>query len=140
MLPAGMLARRADSVDVVGKALVAKASGWGARPISVLVGRPLGTVRGWLRRFAVKAELLRAWFIRLLVAVAADPVVPDAAGSVFADAVAAIGAAVRAVAARFAVLVVTPWRIAGAVLHGGLLSPGRPAEPINTSSPWLAVV
>jgi hypothetical protein len=79
LLPAVMLARRADSIDVVGKALVAKASGWGARPISVLVGCPLGTVRSWLRRFAAKAEPLRAWFIRLMVAVAADPMVPDIA-------------------------------------------------------------
>jgi hypothetical protein len=140
LLPVEMLARRADGADVVGKALVAKASGRGARPIAVALARPLGTVRGWLRAFAVKAELLRSWFIQLLVAVAPDPVVPDAVGTVFADAVAAIAAASIAVADRFAVRMVTPWPIASAASQGSLLSPGWPAKPINTSSPWLATV
>lgn len=143
LLPTGMLAHRADSVEVVGKALVAKASGRGVRPIAADVGRALGTVRGWLRRFAVKAELLRRWFIGVLVAVAADPVVPDAATTMFADAVNAITAASEAIVGRFAILAVTRWQVAVAASHGRLLSPhwptDWPTEPINTSSPWLAL-
>lgn len=143
LLPAVMLARRADSVGVVGKALVAKASGRGVRPIAADVGRAVGTVRGWLRRFAAKAELLRGWFVGLLVAVAPDPVVPDAATTVFADAVNAITAASVAIVDRFAVLMVTPWQVAVAASHGRLLSPRWPTESItdsiNTSSPWLAL-
>lgn len=140
LLPVGVLVRRADGVGVVGRALTAKASGLGARPAAAVVDRPLGTVKGWLRRFAGRAEQVRAWFTRLLVAVAADPVVPEAAGSVFADAVAAIDAAARAVADRFAVRAVTAWQVACAVSAGRLLSPDWPPESINTSSPWLAAV
>jgi hypothetical protein len=140
LLPVGMLARRADSADVVGKALEAKASGQGARPIAAALARPFGTVRSWLRAFAAKADLLRSWFIRLLVAVAADPVVPGTAGTIFAESVAAIMAAGKTVVDRFAVRRVTPWRIASAASRGCLLSPGWPMEWINTSSPWLAML
>ena len=90
LLPVGVLLRRADTVAVIGPALTAKASGLGARPVAVVLDRPLETVRGWLRRFGGKAEQVRAWFIGLLVAVAADPVMPEAAATVFADAVAAV--------------------------------------------------
>jgi hypothetical protein len=135
-----MLLRRADSVEVVGRALTAKAAGRGARPIAARLCLPLSTVRGWLRRFASRAELLRAWFVQLLVAVAVDPVVPDAAGSVFADAVTAIAAATMAVIERFGISAVTPWSMASVVLQGGLLSPYLPAKWINTSSPWQQVM
>lgn len=138
LLPAGMLTRRADGVEVIGEALSAKACGRGARPIAVLLRRPLSTVRGWLRRFAASAQVLRHWFIGLLVAVAADPQIPDAAGSPFADAIAAIAAAGKAVCKRFAVSMVTPWRIASVACQGGLLSPTPPKKWINTSSPWQA--
>jgi hypothetical protein len=144
LLPVGVLVRRADAVGVVGRALVVKAAGLGARPAAVVVDRPLGTVRGWLRRFAGKAEQVRAWFTGLLVAVAVDPVVPGPAETVFADAVAAVEAAARVVADRFALREVTLWQVAGAVSGGRMLSPGwppdRPLEWINTSSPWLAAM
>lgn len=140
LLPVGMLARRADVVAVVGKALAAKASGSGARPIAAVLDRPLGTVKGWLRQFAAKAEAVRVWFTALLVAVAPDPAIPQAAQTAFADALAAITAAVDAVAARFAVAMVTPWQIVAALSQGSLLSPAWPPQWINTSSPWLAVV
>lgn len=136
LLPVGVLARRADTVDVVGGALQARAAGLGAGPVAVLAGRPLTTVRGWLRRFAGRAEQVRVWFTGLLVAVAADPRVPEPAGSPVADAVAAIEAAGRAVADRFAVRMVTSWRVAGAASNGRLLAPGWPPGLINTSSPW----
>ena len=71
LLPVGALLRRADTVAVIGPALTAKASGLGARPVAVVLDRPLETVRGWLRRFGGKAEQVRAWFTGLLVAVAA---------------------------------------------------------------------
>lgn len=140
LLPVGVLVRRADTVGVVGRALVAKASGLGARPAAAVVDRPLGTVKGWLRRFAGRAEQVRVWFTGLLVAVAPDPVVPQGAGSVFADAVAAIAAAAWAVADRFALRMVTVWQVACAVSGGRLLSPDWPPELINTSSPWPAAM
>jgi hypothetical protein len=139
LLPVGVLLRRADAVGVIGAAIAAKAMGLGARPIAALVDRPLGTVRGWLRRFGGRGEAVRAWFTRLLCAVAVDPVPPAPAGSVWADAVAAIRAAAQAVAARFAVAGVTVWQVVCAASAGRLLSPGWPTGSINTSSPWAAL-
>jgi len=139
LLPVGLLLRRADVVAVIGAAITAKATGLGARPIAAGLDRPLGTVRGWLRRFGGRAEAVRAWFTRLLCVVAIDPVLPAPAGSVWADAVAAIGVAAQAVAARFAVARVTVWQVVGAASTGRLLSPGWPTGSINTSSPWAAL-
>jgi hypothetical protein len=56
LLAASMLLRRADGVVVIGAALLAKAAGSGHRTIAAGNGRPPGTVRGWLRRFARRAE------------------------------------------------------------------------------------
>ena len=66
LLPASCLSRRADDVEVIGSALLAKATGLGHRPIAVLVGRPVSTVRGWLRRFGCCAEGVRVLFTGLL--------------------------------------------------------------------------
>jgi hypothetical protein len=76
---------------------------------------------------------VRRVFTVLLRAVAADPVMPEPAGSGWADAVAAIGAVAAAVAGRFAVFMVPVWRWVSAVSGGRLLAPGWPAEWINTS-------
>ena len=135
LLPADALLRRADTVDVIGSALAAKAAGQGARAIAERLGRVWETVRGWLRAFAAKAEAVRAWCTRLLCQVAVDPVVPQAKGSLWADAVASIAAMVAAVADRFAVIKVTGWRVVAAACHGRLLAPGWPPESINTSRP-----
>jgi hypothetical protein len=140
LLPLGALLRRADAAGVVGAAIVAKAAGLGARPVARLLDRPLGTVRGWLRRFAGRVEAVRGWFTGLLCAVAPDPVIPRPAGSVWADAVAAMRAAAAAVIARFAVTGVTVWQVVGAASAGRLLAPGWPTESINTSSPWAGPV
>jgi hypothetical protein len=140
LLPIGVLVRRADAVAVVGAALAAKAAGMGARPIAAVVDRPLGTVRGWLARFGGRVEAVRGWFVRLLCAVAVDPVPPESAGSGWADALAAITAAAAAVMDRFAVATVTVWQIACAASRGRLLAPGWPTESINTSSDWAELV
>jgi hypothetical protein len=124
LLPVVALLRRADLVDVIGPALVAKARGLGARAIAALFGRPVDTVRGWLRQFASRAETVRQFFTGLLVEVAPDPVVPAAARTVFADAVAAVLGAAVAVAARWPELGEVPvWQTAAAATNGRLLSP-----------------
>lgn len=138
LLPADVLLRRADGVEVVGAALAARATGVGARWIAEGLGRPWETVRGWLRRFAVGAGPVRAWFTRLLCQLVADPRLPAPTGGVFADAVAAIVAVAGAVAGRFQVAAVTVWQVAAAVSLGRLLAPGWPSESINTSWPWPA--
>lgn len=122
LLPVAALVRRADGVVVIGAALAAKAAGWGHRPIARWLGRPAATVRGWLRRFAKRAEGLRAAFTALLVELAVEPPVLGPAGSVVGDAVAAIMAVAQAAAGRLLV-VVSPWELAGAVTSGRLLAP-----------------
>lgn len=133
LLPVGLLVRRADTAVVIGSALTARAGGMGYRRIAVVLGRPAETVRGWLRRFGGRVEAVRRLFTVLLRAVAADPVMPEPAGSGWADAVAAVGAAAAAVAGRFAVFTVPVWRWASAVSGGRLLAPGWPTGWINTS-------
>jgi hypothetical protein len=133
LLPVGLLLRRADAVVVIGAALVAKAGGLGYRRIAAGLGRPAETVRGWLRRFAGRLEAVRQVFTVLLRAVAPDPVMPGPAGGAWADAVAAVDAAVASVVARFGVLRVPPWWWVSAVSAGRLLAPGWPGEWINTS-------
>lgn len=130
LLPDDSLCRRRDSVADIGDALTAAAAGSGHRKIAKGLGRERGTVRGWLRRFAAVAERVREHFTRW--AVALDPmlgsIVP--AGSVFADALAAIGVAAGAAVRRLGPI--DAWRFASAATSGGLLS--------NTSRPWSGPV
>lgn len=140
LLPVTVLVRRADEVEVIGAALAARAAGAGAGRIARAVGRARSTVRGWLARFAHRAESLRRLFVQVLTVVDPDPVLPGPAGSPLADAVAAIVAAGVAIARRWGwdVLAVSPWRVSCAVTGGRLLSPDRAGLPINTSPPWLS--
>lgn len=127
LLPVVVLARRVDLVEVIGTALAAKAAGVGCRAIAVVLGRPVDTVRGWLRRFAARAEAVRVAFTALLVDTGPDPVVPAATGCPVADAVAAVVGAAVAVAARWPQLgAVSPWLAASAATRGGLLAPSWP--------------
>ncbi len=150
LLPVLVLVRRADTVAVIGAALAAKAAGLGHRRIATGLGRPAETVRGWLRRFGARVEQVRVVFTGWCRALAPDPVLPDPAGSAWADALAAIVAAAHALSARFhtattaadvgADVGATPvWEVAVSVSGGRLLAPGwpRPDRPawINTSRP-----
>ncbi|GGW25449.1 hypothetical protein [Streptomyces alanosinicus] len=88
-----------------------------------MLGRAEGTVRGWLRRFRLRAEAVRRHFTVVLVAVADDPVMPDPAGSPVADAVSAIEAAHRAARAKWPDKhTVSRWEFAGRVISGRLLA------------------
>jgi hypothetical protein len=127
LLPVVVLARRADLAEVIGAALAARAGGAGCRAVAARLGRPADTVRGWLRRFAARAEAVRVTFTVLLVDCGPDPVVPAATGSRFADAVAAVMGAAVAVADRWPRLgAVSPWLAASAVSGGRLLAPSWP--------------
>jgi len=124
LLPVLALLRRADLAEVIGKALVARACGTGQRPIAAQLGRPPDTVRGWLRRFAERANGLRVLFTLVLVAVSPDPQVPAATGSAVGDAVAAVVAAWMAVVGWWPQIgAVSPWQVASAVTSGGMLAP-----------------
>ena len=121
LLPQGWLSRRADAACVIGAALEAKAAGAGHRSIARRLGRPVSTVRGWLRRFAVRAEQTRAGFTRLLHELdpLAGPLVPQACP--VADAVEVIGRAAAAAVLRLCPQ--PPWEYAARVTGGLLLAP-----------------
>jgi NAD(P)H-dependent flavin oxidoreductase YrpB (nitropropane dioxygenase family) len=127
LLPVLVLVRRADVVVVIGSALVAKVAGAGHRRIAVGLGRPVETVRGWLRRFGTRVEAVCAVFTWWCRALAPDPVLPGPVGTAWADAVAVITAVAGVVAARFGLGTVACWEIASAVSAGRLLAPGWPS-------------
>ena len=136
LLVVSCLLRRADAADVIGSALSAKATGQGHRPIAARLGRPVSTVRGWLRAFAGNADRIRVVFTALLVEL--DPLcgpLPPA-GSVFADAVEAIGACAAAARRRLGVVgAVSAWQLVSAISGGRLLSLAGAVESINTGWP-----
>jgi Domain of unknown function (DUF6431) len=138
LLPAWCLARRADAGEVIGLALEAGAAGAGHRVIAGWLGRPVSTVRGWLRAFARRAGQVRSVFTALAASLATDPPLPAPAGSAVADAVAAVAAAAAAAAMLPGVGTVARWQLAAAVTCGLLLAPAWPARVANTSWLWAA--
>jgi hypothetical protein len=116
------LLRRVDGVAVIGAALLAKATGSGHRPIAVMLGRPVSTVRGWLRRFNERAEEIRVLFTRLLHGLDPQAGRLVARGSVFADALEVLGRAAAAVVVRLSPR--PPWEFASRASGGLLLAPG----------------
>jgi Domain of unknown function (DUF6431)/Homeodomain-like domain len=129
LLPDCVLLRRRDEVSVIGTAIEARVAGVGHRRIAERLGVPKDTVRGWLRRFARRADRVRAHFTRCAVALEVElgPVLP--AGSGVADALEAIAVAARAWVLRFGLGEV--WRIACSLSGGVLLC--------NTSCPFPLV-
>jgi hypothetical protein len=130
--------RRADTVEVIGAALLAAGAGWGHRHIAELVERAASTVRGWLRRFAARAGPLREGFTTLAVTLQPAPIMPDPTGTPVGDAVAAILTAARTVRSRWPELAlsVSAWQMAAAITSGRLLAPTLGTESINTSRLW----
>lgn len=125
------LVRRADAAGVIGAALEAKAAGAGHRRVAAALRRPVSTVRGWLRRFAARAEAVRGHFTRLLHALepSASGVVPR--GCPVADAVEAVGRAAAAAVLRLSPT--QPWEFASRAIGGRLLSPAPAVAMSNTS-------
>jgi hypothetical protein len=131
LLPDLCLLRRQYEAAVIGAAIEARASGCcGYRRIAAELGVPVRTVRRWLGRFACNAEQVRAHFTRWAFALDPElaPILP--AGCLFADALEAIGVAVRAWVLRLGGRAV--WSVV-ALLSGGVLLATRgdlfPAVP-----------
>jgi hypothetical protein len=122
----GGAARRRDSAEVIGEALLCKAQGLGHRRIAARLDRPPATVRGWLRAFARRAEPVAASARRWTLAIDGHN---DAEGhparSPLADAVDALGSAARACRLHLG-MSASPWELAVALT--GLLH-GRPRDP-----------
>jgi len=129
LLPAWSVPRRRDGAEVIGSALQDKAAGAGHRAIAARLGRPPGTVRGWLRAFARRAETLHAAAVRWIQALnlAREPARPT--GSPLTDAVEAIGSAVRECRLALGIRA-GPWELAVA-LTGGLLCDGPRRDPLG---------
>ncbi|MFE5581558.1 hypothetical protein [Kitasatospora sp. NPDC056531] len=125
------LVRRADTAEVVGAGLELAAVGWGSRWIAERLGRPVTTVRGWLRCWSRRAGRAAAVFTSWLVALADDPaaVLPSPAGTAVADAVCAAAGFAFAARARLGMLKVPTWLLVSAACRGCLLAPGWPWGP-----------
>jgi hypothetical protein len=104
------------------------AQGDGRRTIAARLDRPPGTVRGWLRAGARRADALTLRGVRWTVALGDElgrPTLPD---SPLHGAVDALGRAVIACKLRFYDPRVSPWELMVALTGGGLLH-GRPRDP-----------
>jgi hypothetical protein len=126
--------RRADTVEVIGAALRAKAAGAGHRPIATRLDRPASTVRGWLRAFARNAAATRSVLAGLLAEL--DPLHPPVQplATTFADAVEVVGVVAAAARRRLGVVgAVSPWQLVSAVTGGWLLAPAGPVAVANTN-------
>jgi hypothetical protein len=115
------LIRRRDDAERIVTALQRRAQGWGYRRIATELGMRdfVWTVRGWLRAFASAAVVLRAHFTRWAYALDADLAPIEPRGSPVADAVEAMGVAVRAAVQRFGPLPV--WARVARMSGGALL-------------------
>jgi len=125
LLSARAPARRADSIEVVGEALLAHAQGRGHRAIAADLGLPADTVRGWLRRVRARASWLATvattWAHRYD---AQYDVTSAKTGSPLREALAALGAAASASVRRLGFLG-SPWELISVITRGLLLAPLR---------------
>jgi hypothetical protein len=126
LLPDVALGRRVDAVAVIGRALLVAAAGAGHRRVAVAVGRPVSTVRGWLRRFRLAAARVVAHFTVWACMLDPNLAAVEPRGSALGDAVEAIGVAARAASLRLGPR--PGWSWVSVLTAGRLLS--------NTNSPW----
>jgi len=137
LLPASVLLRRADTVTVIGAALLAKAGGVGHRRVAAQLGRPPSTVRGWLRRITSVAVRVLAVLAAAAAELGVEFVPPAPTAEPVAAVVEMVGALARAAALRLGGSC-SPWRLAAVVSGGRLLAPQGPdLEPEAGNTSWL---
>jgi transposase-like protein len=114
--------RRVDTVETVGAALTAAATGLGHRRVAERVGLPATTVRDWIRRARINAEDVRV--IATVRVHALDPLAHPLAptGTALADMVDAVGRMLAAWTVRIGPPA-SPWQLAAAITVGQLLAP-----------------
>jgi hypothetical protein len=113
---------------VIGEALRQGARGDGHRTIAGRLGRPPGTVRGWLRAARRRAELLRCSGVGWAHALDAEQGAIMPAGSPLGNAVQALATAARAWVLRLGHSDACPWELA-VFMTGGLLHGDPPIPP-----------
>jgi transposase-like protein len=121
------LARRLDEAAVIGTALLRWSAGASQRRIASLLARPRETVRGWLQRFAERAEALAAHFTSWAFALTARLHELSPQPSPVASALEAIGLATRAASTLLGPRPVWSW--ASAMTAGALLANTSPPFP-----------
>ena len=127
LLPAFCLLRRLDAVEVIGSGLVAGVNGTGMRSVALALDVPHTTVRGWWRRFRLRAPMVAAAFAAL--ATSLGSVAPALSAEPARAAVEATGAAWAAARRLLGDRLPPPWRFASAVSGGELLG-------TTTHPPW----
>ena len=132
LLPTFTLVRRADAVEVIGRALLAKGAGAGHRSIAAVLDRPVSTVRGWLRRFGARADSLRVLFTALLHALDATAAAVGVTSSGFTDALLVLGLSAAAAARLFGPR--SAWQFASGASGGLLLGPALMSRPAGNTS------
>ena len=146
LLEVRLAARRADTAEVIAAAIEAKtALGWGHRRIAAGCGRPVSTVRGWLRAFGASAASIGERFTGLLLRDAPDAVVlwPKPADTARGEALSALMAYAEGLARRFVATATVTWVQVGiAQTNGRLFCRSWWAAGPNTNwplcRPWWA--
>lgn len=123
---AALQARRADTTEVIGQALIHKAHGAGFRRISEEMDRPASTVRRWLRRVPDEHvhRLSRRGADRLVLVAAEVFSAIRYAGNLLLYALCLLSAAAVEERRRFG-FPDPPWDLIGIYTQGRLLSPPR---------------
>jgi len=122
LLPAAYLPRRADTVEIIGAALLATLTGASHRTIAADLDLPPDTVRGWIRRATAHASNLRQH--ATILAHRFDPELPPMrpAGTPLGDALEALGAAAAAATRRLG-LRASAWELITWFTSGRMLAP-----------------
>ena len=130
LLPATLTVRRADSTEVIGAALAAKAGGAGFRAIAVTLARPVSTVRSWLRRVPDQhARWLYERAVQRSVEIDRELLVgPGPYPTVLGQALNLLAGAALRYRERLG-LPDTPWALIGFFAQGRLLAP--PVTPLT---------
>lgn len=135
LLPDVMLRRRQYRVEVIGAALLLAAGGMAWTRVAAEIGVPFETVRGWLRRFTRRADLVRSWLLGLLDALVDDPWLPAGQAGP-AGALGVLAGLHAQMPARWPLVAgLSPWQLAARLSRAGLLAPAWPPPVINASAP-----
>ncbi len=129
LIPSFLLRGRQDPVSVIGESVAAVAGGVSIGETARRVGVPFTTVRGWWRRFRVRASVWWSGFAALTVELGGQVPARWPPGP-SAGAVAAIGWAHQAAVGRWPTLTPPVWGFVSVIVGGTLIGPA------NTTSPW----